>query len=313
MRLRKGLGELEIRMEHFYKNCHLCPRECGVNRLEGQKGYCHAGADLRVARAAPHFWEEPCISGRQGSGAVFFSGCAMGCVYCQNREIAENHIGKEITVERLSEVFLELQEKGVHNINLVTPDHYIPSVAWALQAAKKQGLFLPIVCNCSGYEKPETLRLLDGLADIYLPDFKYMDAEAAGKYSHAPDYPQIAKIALEEMVRQAGPPVFDGEGLIKRGVIVRHLLLPGQLKNSKKVLKYLHCTYGNKIYISMMSQYTPLPGVCGYPEINRRITPREYRKLLEYAAELGIENGFMQDMETAEESFIPKFDLEGVE
>ncbi len=300
-------------MEHFYKNCHLCPRECGVNRLEGQKGYCHAGADLRVARAAPHFWEEPCISGRQGSGAVFFSGCAMGCVYCQNREIAENHIGKEITVERLSEVFLELQEKGVHNINLVTPDHYIPSVAWALQAAKKQGLFLPIVCNCSGYEKPEALRLLDGLVDIYLPDFKYMDAEAAGKYSHAPDYPQIAKTALEEMVCQAGPPVFDGEGLIKRGVIVRHLLLPGQLKNSKKVLKYLHCTYGNKIYISMMSQYTPLPHICGYPEINRRITPREYRKLLEYAAELGIEHGFIQDMEAAEENFIPGFDLEGVE
>ena len=299
-------------MEDFYKNCRLCPRECGVNRLEGQKGYCHAGAGLTVARAALHFWEEPCISGSKGSGAVFFSGCAMGCVYCQNREIAQNHAGKEITVERLSEIFLELQEKGAHNINLVTPDHYIPSVAQALQAAKKQGLFLPIVCNCSGYEKPETLRLLDGLVDIYLPDFKYMDAEAAGKYSHAPDYPQIAKIALEEMVRQSEIPVFDEEGMMKKGVIVRHLLLPGQLKNSKKVLKYLHHAYGNKIYISMMSQYTPLSHVCDYPEINRRITPREYRKLLEYAAELGIEHGFMQDMEVAEESFIPAFDLEGV-
>lgn len=299
-------------MEHFYKNCRLCPRECGVNRLEGQKGYCHAGAGLTVARAALHFWEEPCISGSKGSGAVFFSGCAMGCVYCQNREIAQNHAGKEITVERLSEIFLELQEKGAHNINLVTPDHYIPSVAQALQAAKKQGLFLPIVCNCSGYEKPETLRLLDGLVDIYLPDFKYMDAEAAGKYSHAPDYPQIAKIALEEMVRQSEIPVFDEEGMMKKGVIVRHLLLPGQLKNSKKVLKYLHHAYGNKIYISIMSQYTPLSHVCDYPEINRRITPREYRKLLEYAAELGIEHGFMQDMEVAEESFIPAFDLEGV-
>lgn len=299
-------------MEHFYKNCRLCPRECGVNRLEGQKGYCHAGAGLTVARAALHFWEEPCISGSKGSGAVFFSGCAMGCVYCQNREIAQNHAGKEITVERLSEIFLELQEKGAHNINLVTPDHYIPSVAQALQAAKKQGLFLPIVCNCSGYEKPETLRLLDGLVDIYLPDFKYMDAEAAGKYSHAPDYPQIAKTALEEMVRQSEIPVFDEEGMMKKGVIVRHLLLPGQLKNSKKVLKYLHHAYGNKIYISIMSQYTPLSHVCDYPEINRRITPREYRKLLEYAAELGIEHGFMQDMEVAEESFIPAFDLEGV-
>lgn len=299
-------------MEDFYKNCRLCPRECGVNRLEGQKGYCHAEAGLTVARAALHFWEEPCISGRKGSGAVFFSGCAMGCVYCQNREIAQNYAGKGITIERLSEIFLELQEKGAYNINLVTPDHYIPSIARALQAAKKQGLFLPIVCNCSGYEKPETLRLLDGLVDIYLPDFKYMDAETAGTYSHAPDYPQTAKAALEEMVRQVGEAVFDGEGMMKKGVIVRHLLLPGQLKNSKKVLKYLHHAYGNKIYISIMSQYTPLSHVCNYPEINRRITPREYRKLLEYAAELGIENGFMQDMEVAEESFIPAFDLEGV-
>lgn len=299
-------------LEMFYENCRICPRECGANRLEGEKGYCHADAEITLARAALHFWEEPCLSGTKGSGAVFFSGCSMGCVYCQNGEIAKNHIGKPVSLTRLSEIFLELQEKGAHNLNLVTPDHYIPSVAEALGEAKKQGLALPVICNCSGYEKPETLRLLDGLVNIYLPDFKYMDAETAGKYSRAPDYPEVAKKALEEMVRQVGTAVFNAAGMMQKGVIVRQLLLPGQLKNSRKVLKYLYNTYGNRIYISIMSQYTPLGHVCPYPEINRRVTPREYRKLLEYAEDLGIENGFVQDMEVARESFIPAFDLEGV-
>lgn len=299
-------------LEMFYGNCRICPRECGVNRLEGEKGYCHADAEITLARAALHFWEEPCLSGTKGSGAVFFSGCSMGCVYCQNREIAKKHIGKPVSLKRLSEIFLELQEKGAHNLNLVTPDHFIPSVAEALGEAKKQGLALPVICNCSGYEKPETLHILDGLVNIYLPDFKYMDAEVAAKYSHAPDYPDVAKKALEEMVRQAGTAIFDAAGMMQKGVIVRHLLLPGQLKDSKRILKYLYHTYGNSIYISMMSQYTPLEHVRAYPEINRCVTGREYRKLLEYAEGLGIENGFLQDEKAAQESFIPMFNLEGV-
>lgn len=299
-------------METYYENCRLCPRECSVRRKDGQRGYCHTDAKITLARAALHFWEEPCLSGVQGSGAVFFSGCSMGCVYCQNREIAKNEIGRTVTKERLSEIFLELQEQGAHNINLVTPDHYIPSVVMALEMAKKQGLIIPVVCNMSGYEKVEALRLLEGLVDIYLPDFKYMEEETARRYSNAPDYPHVAMEAVKEMVRQVGIPLFDGEGMMKKGVIVRHLLLPGQLSNSRKVLKYLHHTYGDSIYISIMSQYTPLPHILDYPEINRRVTPREYRKLLEYAEKLGIENGFMQDGEVAEESFIPAFDLEGV-
>lgn len=188
-------------MENLYEKCCLCPRECGVNRWRGQKGYCHSDDRIILARAALHFWEEPCLSGTKGSGAVFFSGCSLGCVYCQNREIAQSCIGKKVTVERLSGIFLELQEKGACNINLVTPDHYIPSVKKALEMAKGRGLYLPVICNCSGYEKVETLKMLSGLVDIYLPDFKYMDAETAEKYSNAADYPDVAKQAVGEMVR----------------------------------------------------------------------------------------------------------------
>ncbi len=297
----------------FYRSCRLCPRDCKVNRLEGRTGYCRVGAEVVLSRAALHFWEEPCLSGKHGSGAVFFSGCSLGCVYCQNREIAVNHIGKAVTIERLSEIFLELQGQGAHNINLVTPDPVIPSVREALIAAGVKGLSIPVIANISGYEKAETLKLLEGLVDIYLPDVKYMDREAAEKYSHAADYPDVVKPALEEMFRQAGTPVFDGEGMMKKGVIARHLLLPGQLGNAKKVLKYLYGTYGDGIYISIMSQYTPLEHGKEVPELNRRVTEREYRKLVEYALELGIENGFLQDRDVAEESFIPPFDLKGVE
>ena len=243
------------------KICTLCPRMCAVDRKSGERGICGQTTEIKVARAALHFWEEPCISGEKGSGAVFFSGCALHCVFCQNENIANGTAGKVISTERLGKIFLELQEKGANNINLVTAGHFLPQVAVALEMAKEQGLHIPVVYNSSGYEKAKTLKMLDGLVDIYLPDFKYMDAVLAKKYSHAQDYPEIAKEALSEMVRQVGEAEFDSRGMMKKGVIVRQLLLPGHVKDAKNVLKYLYETYGDRIYISMMNQYTPMPAM----------------------------------------------------
>ena len=297
------------------KVCTLCPRNCTVDRKNGEKGICGQTAELKVARAALHFWEEPCISGMTGSGTVFFSGCSLHCVFCQNESIANGTVGKNITIERLAEIFFELEKQGANNINLVTPGHFIPQIREALLLAKKQGLSLPIVYNTSSYETVEALRSLDGLIDIYLPDFKYMSSELSAKYSHAADYAKVAKAAIAEMVRQTGMPVFDEngeEGLIKRGTIVRHLTLPGCMEDSKEILKYLHDTYGEQIYISIMNQFTPLENVAAYPELNRKITEEEYEELVDYAIDLGIEQGFIQEGETAEESFIPDFDCQGI-
>ena len=291
--------------------CSLCPRMCNIDR-EVTTGYCGVKNTLRVARAALHFWEEPCISGEEGSGAVFFTGCNLRCVFCQNYQIARAEQGKEITVERLSEIFLELQEKKANNINLVTATHYVPQVVEALKMAKSQGLHIPVVYNCGGYETVETLNLLEGLVDIYLPDFKYVDSERAKRYSHAENYPEAAKTALAEMVRQQPEAEFDERGMMKKGVIVRHLMLPGGIKDSKAVVKYLYETYGNQIFVSLMNQYTPLPHVADYPEINRKLKKFEYDRLVDYAIALGVENGFIQEGETAEESFIPAFTNEGV-
>ena len=300
-------------MLELLKECRLCPRECGVNRLAGQKGRCGAvGEKVKVARAALHYWEEPCISGSRGSGAVFFSYCPLGCVYCQNREISRGDAGKEIPVSRLAEIFLELQGKQAHNINLVTPTHYVPQIVLALREAKEKGLSIPVVFNCGGYEKPETLKLLEGLVDVWLPDFKYVSTEHAAKYSGAADYLENAKAALSEMVRQAGKPVFDIHGIMTRGVIVRHLVLPGMSKESKKILRYLHRTDGDRIYLSIMSQFTPLENVKDYPEIDRTVTESEYENLLDFAMNIGIENAYIQEGGTADESFIPPFDCEGV-
>ena len=290
----------------------LCPRECGVNRKKGEMGVCGQTAAIKAARAALHMWEEPCISGQNGSGTVFFSGCNLGCIFCQNHNIATGKAGIEISIERLAEIFLELQEKGANNINLVTAGHFLPQVAVALEMAKEQGLHIPVVYNSSGYEKAKTLKMLDGLVDIYLPDFKYMDAVLAKKYSHAQDYPEIAKEALSEMVRQVGKAEFDSRGMMKKGVIVRQLLLPGHVKDAKNVLKYLYETYGDRIYISMMNQYTPMPAMKDDPQLSRKVTDREYERLIDYAISLGLKNGFMQEGETAKESFIPEFDGEGV-
>ena len=301
-----------------YAPCTLCPRACHADRTEGQKGRCHVDAQIRVARAALHMWEEPCLSGRSGSGAVFFSGCALGCIFCQNREIASGKAGLVISEARLAEIFLELQEKGANNINLVTAGHYVPQVVRALACAKSQGLRIPIVYNSSGYEKAETLRQLKGLIDIYLPDLKYLTPELAAAYSHAPDYPQYAMEAIAEMVRQQPQAEFmpedrtEASPIMRRGVIVRHLLLPGHVREAKKVVGYLHETYGDQIYISMMNQYTPMSEKFADPNLNRRVTKREYERLLDYAAEIGVENGFYQEGATADESFIPEFDYEGV-
>ena len=291
--------------------CSLCPRMCNTDR-ENTIGYCGVKNTLRVARAALHFWEEPCISGEEGSGAVFFTGCNLRCVFCQNFQIARAQQGKEISVERLSEIFLELQDQGANNINLVTATHYVPQVIEALKIAKDRGLHLPIVYNCGGYERVETLKMLEGFVDIYLPDFKYMDKERAKRYSRAEDYPEVAKKALAEMVRQCGEAKFDEQGILKKGVIVRHLMLPGGIKDSKAVVKYLYETYGDQIYLSLMNQYTPLPHVAEYPEIDRKLKKFEYDRLVDYAISLGVENGFIQEGETAKESFIPAFTNEGV-
>ena len=295
--------------------CFLCPRNCGADRENGITGVCGQTDKLKVARAALHFWEEPCISGEAGSGAVFFSGCPLHCVFCQNQNIANGTAGKEISIGRLAEIFLELQEKGANNINLVTPGHFAKQIRKALEIAKGNGLKLPVVYNTSSYENVETIRSLEGYVDIYLPDFKYMSSYLSKKYSHAKDYADVAKKVLAEMVRQTGPASFvdgDEDNLILRGTIVRHLMLPGCMEDSKQVLRYLHETYGDTIYISIMNQFTPLSNLKNYPELDRRITEEEYEELVDYAIMIGIENGFIQEGETAEESFIPEFNGEGV-
>lgn len=295
-----------------YENCLLCPRKCGINRRTGQTGVCGVSSEIKVARAALHYWEEPCISGKRGSGAVFFSGCSLHCVFCQNREISDGKEGKVISKERLSDIFMELAGKGANNINLVTPGQYIPDIVWAVNNAKSRGMKLPIIYNTSGYENVTELKLLEGIVDVYLPDFKYMDSTLSAMYSRAKDYPSVAKQALSEMVMQQPDVVIDdATGLIQKGVIVRQLLLPGHVNDAKAVLKYLYDTYHDHVYISMMSQFTPI-ALKDYPEINRTVTRREYERLIDYALEIGITNAFIQEGDVAKDSFIPAFDCEGV-
>lgn len=295
----------------LYKNCTLCPRECKVDRTI-KKGYCKSDSNLVVSRAALHMWEEPCISGNEGSGTVFFSGCSLGCIYCQNRNISKGLSGKVISLVRLSDIFLELQEQKANNINLVTPTHYIPHIVKSLDSAKTRGLKIPVVYNTGGYEKAETLKMLDGYIDVYLPDFKYISPSVAKEYSMAEDYPKYAKSSLAEMVRQTKTATFNNRGIMTKGTLVRHLLLPGHLKESKTVVKYLFETYGDSIYISLMNQYTPMPHMKNHPVLSKKVTDDEYTKLVNYAVDLGVKNGFIQEGETATESFIPEFDNTGV-
>ncbi|MDY3846513.1 MAG: radical SAM protein [Eubacteriales bacterium] len=297
----------------FYSECRLCPRKCGVDRTSDQRGFCGMGADLSCARASLHMWEEPCLSLDRGSGTVFFSGCNLRCVYCQNRDISTKLLGKKISTDRLVQIFFELKEKGALNINLVTAAHFAPQVADALDRARSEGLDIPVVYNSSGYESVDTLRIFEGLVDIYLPDFKYMSEALAKKYSGAADYPCVAMNAIREMVRQQPKARFDTQGGMLCGVIVRHLLLPECTYDSKRVLEYLHKTYGNSIYVSIMRQYTPIEkNLTSYPELCRRITDKEYERIVDFADRIGIENGFLQQSGCEESSFIPSFDFSGV-
>ena len=298
--------------------CSLCPRKCNIDRASST-GFCGETNAVRISRAALHFYEEPSISGKEGSGAVFFAGCNLKCVFCQNIDISRGNAGKEVSIERLSDIFIELQNQDANNINLVTPSHYVLQIKEALIAAKDKGLSIPIVYNSSAYELPETLKILDGLIDVYLPDFKYMDDEMAVNYSNAPSYSSYAKEAIAEMFRQVGEPLLDDHGMMKKGVIVRHLLMPLGVRNAKAVVDYLHETYGDKIYISLMNQYTPMLDSAvllrageSHPELLRKVTKREYEKLLDYVLSLNIKNAYFQEDGTASESFIPEFDYTGV-
>ena len=299
--------------------CRLCPRDCGVDRRADARGVCGAGARVRIARAALHFWEEPCISGESGSGTVFFSYCPLCCVYCQNRDIAIGDAGTEVSVRRLARIYLELAAQGARNVNLVTPTHYAPAVVESVTLARAAGLELPVVYNTSGYETVEAIGLLDGTVDVYLTDFKYADAQTARRYSNAPDYPEVALAALDAMVAQAGRPVFeevpDGDEppRILRGVVVRHLLLPGRLEESKRVVRLLHERYGDAVLLSLMNQYTPLRHFERYPELNETVPAGDYEALLDYADELGVEDYYWQEGGADSESFIPPFDQTGVE
>jgi len=266
-----------------------------------------------AARAALHMWEEPCLSGEKGSGAVFFSGCPLQCVFCQNRPIALGKAGKEISVQRLADIFLELRDQGANNINLVTPTHFVPQIIEAVRRARTAGLSIPIVYNTGSYENPETISMLEGTADIFLPDLKFRDPEIAERYAGAPDYFETACRAIGEMVRIAGEPEFNSDGIMQKGVIVRHMILPGHTKDSEDIIRYLHESYGSRIFISIMNQYTPMEGIGkDYPELARKVTKREYDKVLSYAIDLGVENAYYQSGGTAKESFIPAFDGEGI-
>ena len=287
--------------------CILCPRQCGVDRAE-RVGYCGSGSLPKVARAAKHHWEEPCISGTEGSGTVFFSGCTLGCVFCQNREISRGGTGREVTIEHLADIFKRLEGQGVHNLNLVTPTHFTPQILQALELAKPT---VPVVMNCGGYERVETLRQWEGKVQVYLPDLKYFSPELSAKYSAAPDYFAVASKAIMEMHRQQPQLVWEGD-LLKSGLIIRHLVLPGCMKDSLKVLDFLDKNLPKDSFLlSLMSQYTPTENCKQFPEINRRVTTYEYRKVADRAAELGF-SGFAQDRRSAKEEYTPPFNLEGV-
>ena len=291
--------------------CNVCPRRCNTDRTKN-KGYCGETSEIRVARAALHQWEEPCISGTKGSGTVFFTGCNLRCVYCQNKVISDGKVGMAVSKEKLAQLFVSLKDQGAHNINMVTPTHFTLQIIEAIKISRSKGMDLPIVWNTSGYETEETIDSLSGYVDVYLTDFKYMDSETARKYSFCPDYPDVAKKALSKMVSQIGKVELDSNGIIKKGVVVRHLLLPGHVEESMKVLDYLHSEYGDGIYISIMSQFTPNGNLDKYPEINRKVTKYEYDKLVEYADKIGIVNAYVQEGSAAKESFIPDFDYTGL-
>ena len=291
------------------ENCRICPRDCKVNRTLGQKGYCRSNDKIKVALASIHNFEEPCISGKEGSGTIFFSNCNLRCIYCQNHEISQENIGKEITVERLAQIFLEEQERNVNNINLVTPTMYVYQIIEAIKLAKEKGLKIPIVYNTNGYEKVETIKLLKGYIDVYLPDLKYFSNEIAMKYSDAPNYFDIATKAIKEMYNQVGKPKFDENGIIQKGVIIRHLILPNHIQNTKNILRWIKDNLGDNVLVSIMAQYFPAYKAKEDELINRKITLKEYKEVEKFMYQLELTNGYMQDLGKHEEEYVPKFDL----
>jgi len=294
------------------ENCTLCPRKCSVNRLDGQLGFCNASLDIKIAKVSLHQWEEPCISGTSGSGTVFFSNCNMRCVFCQNHTISHEGIGKTVSINHLSEIFLEQQKKGAYNINLVTPTHYVPQIIEALKLAKNKGLKIPILYNSNAYENIDTIKALSGFIDVYLPDLKYYRNKYALRYSKSPNYFNVASEVITEMVSQVGTAKFDADGIIQKGVIIRHLMLPGLLFDSKKVIDFIYSTFDNSVYISLMNQYTPMYKAANYPEINKALNPDHYDALIDYCINLGITNCFIQEGGTSSKAFVPDFDLSGV-
>ncbi|MCD7747303.1 MAG: radical SAM protein [Firmicutes bacterium] len=304
--------------ELLYKKCMLCPRKCGVDRTKSSRGRCGAGAEIRAARAALHMWEEPCISGTRGSGAVFFSGCPLGCIFCQNSAISHENYGFSVTPEELADIFLRLEDEGANNINLVTAVHFTPGVVTALEAARGRGLKIPVVYNSGGYESVSTLRLYEGLVDVYMPDLKYISPGVSYAYSGVGNYFETAKLALDEMYRQVGGAEFsDGSGateagIMTRGLLVRHLLLPGQIEDSLEVIAYLHAHFGDDIYISIMNQYTPPQNGSLPPELRRRVTDEEYGRVVSFADKIGVKHGFIQEDGASSDSFVPEFDGTGI-
>ena len=294
------------------ENCTLCMRNCNVNRNKGIKGVCNSTNSIRIARAALHFWEEPCISGKSGSGTVFFSNCNLKCVFCQNYKISSEGFGTEITIDRLAEIFLELQDKGANNINLVTPTHFVPQIIESLKIAKNKGLNLPIIYNTNSIDTLDTIKTLNGYIDVYLPDFKYFEDKIALKNSKIKGYSKIVLEVIDELVKQVGHPKFNEDGIIVKGVIVRHLLLPGLLFDSKKIIDAIYKKFEDSVYISLMNQYTPMYNAKMYPEINKSINEKTYDSIINYALSLGVKNGFIQESGTNSEEFVPDFNNEGV-
>ena len=290
-------------------SCNLCPHKCNINRNSGKIGRCKSSDKVKIALYSTHNFEEPCISGKNGSGTVFFSNCNLNCIFCQNYEISQLGKGKDITIEELANIFLEQQSKGVENINLVTPTSYVLQIIEAIKIAKKNGLTIPIIYNTNSYENVETIKLLKGYIDIYLPDLKYADNELGKKYSKANDYFNLATNAIKEMISQVGTPEFDENGIIKKGVIIRHLVLPNNIENSKKVLKWIKENLSNQIYVSVMAQYFPTYKAKEIEELNRKLTKEEWEEIENYIDDLNIENGYIQELGEHEEEYVPNWDI----
>ena len=291
------------------KSCNICPHKCGVNRLNGIKGRCKCDNKIKIALASVHNYEEPCISGKNGSGTVFFSNCNLNCIYCQNYEISQLGKGKEITIEHLAQIFIKQQEKNVNNINLVTPTMYVPQIIEAIKIARKKSLNIPIIYNSNGYENVETIKKLNGYIDIYLPDLKYYSNEIAKKYSKIDNYFETAISAIKEMQKQVGNPIFNEKGIIQKGVIIRHLILPHHLLNTKNILKYVKENFDENTYISIMAQYFPTYKAKEDKLINRKLTKKEYKEIESYLYLLNLKNGYIQELGEHEEEYVPNFDL----